>query len=107
MTHSVHFLPEVADDAIAGYRWYESKAVGLGEDFLRMFYVSARLISANPLLYPNVHREFRRCLLRRFPYALYFKIEGDEAIVIGLFHCARNPQTVKAVLRVRNKPEDS
>lgn len=38
MTYTLRFLPEVEDDAIAAYMWYEEKSHGLGEDFLRMFY---------------------------------------------------------------------
>jgi len=103
MKYALRFLPEVEADAIDGYEWYESKAVGLGEDFLRMFYVSASVISANPLLYPILHRDYRRSLLRRFPYALYFRIENRVVIVIGLFHCARNPRSIKTALTGRSE----
>jgi hypothetical protein len=37
MSYSLSFLPEVEDDAIAGFMWYEQKSKGLGEDFLRIF----------------------------------------------------------------------
>lgn len=38
MTFALRFLPEVEEDVIAGYAWYEEKAPGLGEEFLRMAY---------------------------------------------------------------------
>jgi toxin ParE1/3/4 len=101
MTYTLRFLPEVEADVIAGYSWYETKSIGLGEDFLRIFYAAANDLIWNPLLYPIVYNDFRRRLLRRFPYALYFTIEGDQIIVFGLFHCARDPQTVDEVLRNR------
>jgi len=63
----VRFLPEVEEDVITGYAWYESKSIGLGEDFLRIFYAVAVSLSRNHLLYPKVYGEIRRCLLRRFP----------------------------------------
>ncbi len=34
MTYILHFLPEVEEDVIAGYVWYEGKEPGLGEEFL-------------------------------------------------------------------------
>ncbi|MEW6273767.1 MAG: type II toxin-antitoxin system RelE/ParE family toxin [Bacillota bacterium] len=107
MIYSLRFLPEVEDDIIAGYTWYEDKAPGLGEEFLRMFYARANDIQRNPLLYPKVHYEFRRSLLRRFPYAIYFRIEDNEIIVFGLFHCTRDPYAIKANLRGRSKPENT
>ena len=30
MTYTLRFLPEVEEDVIAGYAWYEDKAPGLG-----------------------------------------------------------------------------
>ncbi|MBI5676293.1 MAG: type II toxin-antitoxin system RelE/ParE family toxin [Nitrospirae bacterium] len=103
MTYILRFLPEVEEDLINGYVWYESKSRGLGEDFLRMFYAYANEILWNPLRYPKVYQDFRRRLLRRFPYAIYFEIENDQIIVFGLFHCARNPQAINAELKNREK----
>jgi hypothetical protein len=42
MTYTLRFLPAVEEDALAGYRWYEQRAFGLGEEFLRMFYACAK-----------------------------------------------------------------
>lgn len=103
MTYTLRFLPEVEDDIISGYIWYEAKSRGLGEDFLRMFYASANEITRNPLLYHKVYLDFCRRLLRRFPYAIYFTVENSQIIVFGLFHCARNPQAVNAILQNREK----
>jgi len=54
MTYILRFLPEVEEDVIAGYKWYEEKSSGLGEEFLRMFYAYSVELPRNPLLYPNV-----------------------------------------------------
>jgi hypothetical protein len=105
MTYTLCFLPEVEDDAIAGYAWYETKSLGLGEEFLRMFYACAGGLTSNPLLYRKVYGEFRRCLLRRFPFAIYFVVKGERVIVIGLFHCARGPRIVGTKLRGRNQEQ--
>jgi len=103
MIYTLRFLPEVETDAISGYSWYETKSSGLGDEFLRMFYACAGDILRNPLLYQKVHNEFRRCLLRRFPYAIYFLMNDDQIIVTGLFHCAHEPHSVESKLRDRKK----
>jgi toxin ParE1/3/4 len=103
MTYTLRFLPEVEEDVIGGYIWYESKSPGLGEEFLRLFYACAGEIPKNPLLYPKVYGEFRRRLLRRFPYAIYFVIKDDQVIVFGLFHCARDPRAIRIKLRNQEK----
>ena len=41
MTYNLRILPEVEEDVMAGYAWYEGKSPGLGEEFLRIFYACA------------------------------------------------------------------
>jgi toxin ParE1/3/4 len=106
MTYTLHFLPDVEEDAIHGYSWYEVKLPGLGGEFLRVFYACASEIPRNPLLYPKVHGELRRRLLKRFPYAIYFTIKEDRVTVIGLFHCARDPRTVRRRLKDRERLQE-
>jgi hypothetical protein len=106
MTYGLHFLPEIEEDVIGGYVWYEGKSPGLGDEFLRMFYACACEISRTPLLYPKVYGEFRRRLLRRFPYAIYFMIKGNQIIVCGFFHCARDPSAIRMKLQDREEPEE-
>ena len=105
MKYSLRFLPHVEDDAITAYTWYQEKLAGLGDDFLRTFYSCAAEIADNPLLYAKVYREFRRRLMKRFPYAIYFRLIEHQVVVSGLFHCARNPQTLERRLRDRERSE--
>jgi hypothetical protein len=105
MRYSIRFLPEVADDAVAAYAWYESRVPGLGDEFLRLFYASADEIPESPRLYQEVHAGFRRRLLRKFPYAVYFRIAQDQVVVFGLFHCARDPAAITEELENRDLPE--
>jgi len=101
MTYTLRFLPQVEEDVLAAHAWYERKSPGVGEEFLRTFYACAAEIPRHPLLYRRIHRDFRRLLLRRFPYAIYFRIKNSEVIVFGVFHCARDPHRVKKRLRER------
>ncbi len=101
MIYTLSFLPELEEDAMNGYGWYEEKTIGLGEEFLRVFYALSYKIQRNPFVYQTVYKGFRRCLLRRFPYAIYYRIDKDRVIVYGLFHCARNPKNLKKYLHIR------
>mgnify|MGYP001593014883 CR=1 FL=1 len=101
MRYSLSFLPEVEEDAVFAYVWYEEKSKGLGEEFLRAFYATAAEIVRTPNLYPRIHKNFHRKLLKRFPYAVYFLIESETVIVYGLFHCARNPYLIQEKINSR------
>lgn len=103
MTIRLRFLPEVEEDVMAGYFWYEEKAAGLGEEFMRVFYTAVGEIHTLPHRFTPVNREMRRCLLRRFPYAIYFKCEVEEITVVGLFHCARDPIVIRDSLVERTR----
>jgi len=101
MKYSLRFLHEVEEDLFVGYSWYEGKVLGLGEKFLQMFYNCTANLPQNALIYEKVYGDFRRCFLRKFPYAVYFQIEEHQVIVFGLFHCARDPRTIKSKLTSR------
>lgn len=88
------FRPEVADDVLTAYTWYEKKYKGLGEDFLRVFYAHIDEIARNPLQYRKIYGDFRRCLMRRFPFAVFLLVEEEAVVVLGVFHCARNPDWI-------------
>ncbi len=102
MTYTLRFLPQVEADVWNGRMWYEDKSPGLGEEFLRVFYACSEELARNPQVCATVHRDFRRRLLRRFPYAIYFRMERDYVVVFGLFHCARDPRRLRKELRDRS-----
>jgi toxin ParE1/3/4 len=72
--------------------WYENEARGLGRRFRAVVDAVIERMIANPRQFPVVHKNIRRALLRRFPYALMFVIDPDEALtVIACFHGSRDP----------------
>jgi len=87
----VGFRPAAAADIDAAYEWYEEQRLGLGEEFLAAIDKAMRFIVENPDAYPTVHRGTRRILLGRFPYGLYYRIAGDQLVVVACMHAARHP----------------
>lgn len=104
MKYRLGFLPEVADDAMRGSRWYEEQAPGLGKEFIRVLYARIDQIVRNPMACAAVTDRYRRGVVRRFPYAIYYLLEGDLILVAGVFHCARSPEVTAADLRDRAGP---
>ena len=60
-------------DIEAAYGWYEDRRVGLGEEFLNSVDACIEGIRRSPELHAPIHRAYRRGLLRRFPYAVYYE----------------------------------
>lgn len=103
MIYSLRFAPELEEDLLAGFVWYEDKSIGLGVEFLTTFYNHVDLLKRTPLIYRKAHSDFHRSLLRQFPFACYYRVEVNLVVVYGLFHCARNPNFVTVWLDSRNE----
>lgn len=92
VVHPVIFTPPARADLIAAQDWYEHESPGLGRGFRAAIDDVVQRISANPQQFPVIHKNVRRALLRRFPYALMFVTEADETItVLACFHGSRDP----------------
>ena len=94
-------------DIAQAAEWYERRTEGAGEKFLDQVEQALEKIALAPTAYRKVTADNRRCNLEKFPYALWFKIEG-EAIVVGCLHAKRSPVLAKergAGVREMQKPE--
>jgi plasmid stabilization system protein ParE len=80
-----------AADFEEAYLWYQRQRAGLGEEFLAAVDAILCNIVTHPTTYPVIHREARRALLRRFPYAIFYRVYGETIIVIACMHGRRDP----------------
>ena len=87
--------PEAELDLIEAIRWYDERDQKLGNNFLRRVYQCITSLERNPRLFPIVHRQMRRALVRRFPFQILYEIEIEEIIIYGIYHSARDPEVWK------------
>ena len=59
-------------------KWYERQRVGLGTEFIVEVDAALQRIAGNPEQYEVVHREIRHCVLRRFPYGVFYRIGANK-----------------------------
>lgn len=91
LARTVIFTRIARAELINAQDWYENEATGLGDISVPPL-MGSRTHERQPRQFPVVHKNIRRALLRRFPYALMFVIEPDEAlIIIACFHGSRDP----------------
>jgi len=84
--------PAAAADLESGYRWYEQQRGGLGDEFLAGVRTTLDAIEADPAAYPVLHRDTRRALVRRFPYAILYRLVGERVVIVGCMHVRRSPR---------------
>ena len=85
-------------DLLLGFGFYEQRSAALGWYFLDS--LSAEIESLH--LYAGIHRKylgFFRMLSRRFPYAVYYRITGDEVQVWRVLDCRRDPSWIRQQLK--------
>jgi plasmid stabilization system protein ParE len=83
--------PEAEQDVADAYGWYEGRRPGLGEEFLSCVDACIQAILRAPDMYPAVHESYRRALVRRFPYAIFYEHTGETVTIYSVFHTSRNP----------------
>jgi plasmid stabilization system protein ParE len=79
---------------LEAYAWYEEQQVGLGEEFLRCVDACIQSILRHPKSYEIKFKNYRRGLVRRFAYGVFYEYVENEnkVIVYGIFHSAKNPE---------------
>ena len=82
-------------DLAEARRWYEDKQPGLGDDFGACVDATFATICAHPRIFPRVDSRVRRAKINRFPFGVFYLIEGDTIRVLAVLHHARSPATWK------------
>ena len=86
-------LPEAEEELREAALWYESERPGLGLALVADLDASLQGIAENPAfspVWPPAPR-FRRALLRRFPYAVFYHLRSAGPEVVAFAHCSRRP----------------
>lgn len=97
----IRILPPARRDLVAGYRFYERQAEGIGRYFLDTLYSDIESLRINAGVHPLCIGVYRRLLSRRFPYSVYYQVEGDEILVYAVFDNRRNPERIRRRLTSR------
>jgi len=84
-------VPEAEQDLAEAYAWYEQRRTGLGEEFLGCVDACIEVLSRSPRIYAVIHENYRRALVRRFPYVIFYEYLDEVVTVYSVFHTAREP----------------
>ena len=98
MNRRVIVLSEAEDDLDAGEDFYEKQLEGLGLHFLENLRNDLRLLSVHGGSHRKVYG-FHRALSKRFPYAIFYRVNGDTVSVYAVLDCRRDPREIRQRLR--------
>ena len=93
----IKILSTAEIDLEEGYQFYESQSDGLGTYFLDTLYSDIDSLA----YFAGMHRVvlgYHRLLSKRFPFAVYYRIVDEVALVYAILDCRRNPSWIRAKL---------
>jgi len=79
--------------------WYEQQQAGLAASFYGELSAALGRLAETPLLYPVVYRDVRRTVLHRFPFLVWYRVEGSVVTVLACTHAKAKPSKIKRRLR--------
>jgi hypothetical protein len=91
---NVTILSPAEEDLEEGHRFYDSQSAGLGTYFLDCLYSDIDSLAYFGGIHPVVFG-YHRLLSKRFPFAVYYRVIEDSAMVFAVLDCRRNPTWIR------------
>ena len=88
---SLELHPDALEDVLAGYRWYRERSVRVADAFLAELDRALHLIQVAPESWPAYLAGTRDYPLRKYPYSVVYRLEGQSIVVYAFAHSKRRP----------------
>jgi plasmid stabilization system protein ParE len=95
----IRILASATEDLLDGYHFYEKQAEGVGRYFLDSLYSDIDSLTASAGIHPIHFGGYHRLLAKKFPFAIYYRVEDDTAFVYAVLDCRKNPAWIRRKLR--------
>lgn len=92
----IRILSAASRDLVDGYHFYEKQAPGVGAYFLDTLYADIDSLVVNAGIHPLYFGRYHRLLSKRFPFAVYYRVEDQTATVYAVLDCRRSPAWTRA-----------
>jgi plasmid stabilization system protein ParE len=86
-------------DLAAGYRFYERQSPGRGSYFLTSLRSDLEILANIAGVHAVHFGLLHRMLARRFPHAIYYRVEDQTVRIYAILDCRRSPAWIRAKLR--------
>jgi len=92
MSRTLIIDDEAELDLAEAKKWYDDRREGLGDEFLEKVETAFQTIQRMPLVPRIIFSGLRRMLLRRFPYAVFYRVTDERITVVAVYHTSRDPR---------------
>lgn len=91
---NVEILDRAKGDLLDGARFYERQSAGVGEYFLNSLFADIDSLQFYGGIH-SVHYGYHRLLSKRFPFAVYYRVEDGVVKVYAVLDCRQNPASIR------------
>ena len=89
---NLRYTDRSKDDLELAFAWYERQRRGLGFEFLDCVEIAVKSILENPEMYRIHYSIFKGCVIRRFPFSVFYTVEDTEIVVHSVFDNRQDPE---------------
>jgi hypothetical protein len=101
----IRILEAAQQDLVNGFRFYDVQENGLGSYFLDSLYADIDSLMFFGGVHMVVVGGYHRMLAKRFPFAIYYRMESENVLVHAVLDCRRSPAWSRKRLSI-TKVED-
>ena len=99
MSYTVNVRHAAERDVVEAQHWYEQQRAGLAAQFHDEFARVIGRLAETPLIYPVAYQDVRRAVLQRFPFLIWYRLQGSAIAVLACTHGKLDQAKVFARLR--------
>ena len=98
MPYAVRYKRAAAAEVEFAITWYAKPEINQASAFVKDLERTESHLRLQPALYQKVEDDIRRAVLRRFPYSLFYVIEGEQVVVLACMHHHQKPRTRRELI---------
>jgi len=87
------------EDLLNGFVFYDLQQAGVGHYFLDSLYADIDSLTLYGGIHPKSYGRMHRALAKRFPFAIYYDLQGEILTVHAMLDCRQNPASITERLR--------
>jgi toxin ParE1/3/4 len=85
------FRPDALAEYAEAVKYYITQNSQIAQAFINSTEDTVYRIRESATRYPEIDEDVRRCMARKFLYAVLYSIEQDYLLIIAVMHCSREP----------------
>ena len=95
---TLEILDLAQNDLIEGFYFYEGQEAGLGVYFLDSLYSDIDSLRFFGGIHRKAYKNLHRALSKRFPFAIYYTLEGEMVRIRSVVDCRKHPSWIRTHL---------